>query len=82
MATWALMGDVETVGVLQDIPRLIAFGSVLLPAPLGTVQAQALTAFEFKRNIVNGPEFVLAEFIVMVFTAEHFTGHILHAIPE
>jgi len=49
---------------------------------VGADQAQALAALEFEGNIVYCPEFVLAEFIVMAFTAEHFTGHILHAIPE
>jgi len=49
---------------------------------VGADQAQALAAFELEGNIVHCPEFVLAQFVVMAFTAEHFAGDILHAIPE
>jgi hypothetical protein len=75
----AAHGDAALIGLDEAVEH---FPQGALAGTVGADQAQAFAAPELEGDIVDGPEFVLAQLVVAALPAEQLARDILHAVPQ
>jgi len=66
-------GDAALIGFDQAVEH---FQQGALTGTVGADQPQAFATFEFKGNIVDSPEIILAQLFMAALAAKHFRGNV------